>query len=90
MKFCCNNFENNFNEAGNNGLSVLVKKDFDGDVYFVLQSRAIVSASRQITFQNSIKYCPWCGTKLTGVIEETKEQLNEFIEKHKGLLIGIE
>lgn len=89
MKFCCNNFESNFNEAGKHGLSVLIKKDIDGYIYFVFQSRTIVNESRQITFQNSIKYCPWCGTKLEDIIDENKKQVNEFVEKHKGLLIGI-
>jgi hypothetical protein len=84
-KFCCSIFLEALESVGQKGFSILPKKlSGEDDYFFVLQGR---SKDLSEVFQQAIKYCPWCGTKLAEVIWINREVIKTLYENNKGALL---
>lgn len=86
--FCCDTFNGYLDEPGQKGINVMVSKYSEKEYGFVLQCRNADyddSASKVISIaQTGIKFCPWCGTKLSRFSQAFKEKQ---YERYKDMLI---
>ena len=75
-KWCCAGFQAHYESAGERGFAVLVEKDDDFVVRFLIQSRAVAKNDEArlkiasgdvlvgLVTETALTFCPWCGVKL--------------------------
>jgi hypothetical protein len=90
-KFCCDTLSENINEAGCKGFSVIPQRIENQDsYYFILQfrSRDYNDNYKDVMIsQMAIKYCPWCGKKLSEVFKSYKNEIIEIAKKNENLVV---
>ncbi len=91
-QFCCDFFTENIMEAGRKGFSIIpCKVDIENSYYFLLQFRSLdykeESDSNVIISQRAIKYCPWCGTKLSDIVKSHKKGIEQIADRYKHLVV---
>lgn len=72
IKWCCAPFRNAFDAKGQRGLSIIVARNFQGNLRFFCQHRAIEHGEQPppstkplaTVSESLIEYCPWCGREL--------------------------
>ena len=86
--FCCDIFFGMIMEAGKQGFSI-VPTSLDETQYFVFQARSVDFNRNESSFvlQQSIHFCPWCGTKLTNIISKNADHIRKLSLKNKELII---
>lgn len=88
IDFCCDIFKGHLDEPGQKGINIMVSKYSEREYGFVLQCRNADYDDPTATViniaQTGIKFCPWCGTKLSRFSQTFKEKQ---YERHKDLLI---
>jgi hypothetical protein len=99
VMFCCDGLQNLVDNAGRQGMSVLVYENL-GTFRFNLQSRAVTKDTETLLSQEPIplpiegniclsvniglKFCPFCGTALQTLISgSTQRRFEALAEKHK-------
>lgn len=96
MKACCMGLENMMANAGMRGLSVIVVREEKG-IGFRLQSRGcdvndidnLRSGSNDpalrlnIVTQTGMLYCPFCGEKLSNLVDRSFGYFNDLVDKYR-------
>jgi hypothetical protein len=89
LTYCCDGFSWLISDKGMKGFSVLPAK-IDQKNCFVLQGRShdlTDESGKQTLFQMTIHFCPCCGADLSLIISANKNEIEDFIEENKHLLI---
>ncbi len=89
FRCCCDNFENRLSEIGVKGFSLLATK-IANQYCFVLQARSQDIDKKEGTLsviQTTIHFCPFCGTKLSEVINKNKNEFLDLIILHEDFVI---
>ena len=90
-RFCCDLFSDQVNEAGLKGFSIIPTNIYTGEYHFVLQSRNLEpddKTGKLYIIQQVIHYCPWCGSKLSDIIDINKPEIIKIAEKNKHLVFN--
>ncbi len=92
--FCCSVLSDTLYSAGQKGYSVIPAEmeNKKGDYYFIFQFRSAdqnQTEGRLIVNEVAIKYCPWCGTKLSSLMESFREEIQILAKKNEHLTIKI-
>ena len=75
MTFCCSGFAFLYERAGSRGFGLIVNRRSNGEVSYILQSRAVArgeetlisappSVAMSLVSQLGMTFCPWCGNTL--------------------------
>jgi hypothetical protein len=78
--YCCEACKWGMQSRGKRGLAIVRRTNDDVGVFFEIEFRAVDEGSEgmvpkgspvpvALQFQQVIKYCPWCGTKLADFYE---------------------
>jgi len=103
--FCCAGLKNLISNAGERGISALVRKDPEG-FRFALQARAVtkevesqlsqtrtplpIEGPMSLATSIALNYCPFCGTNLQSLVRWwTKKRLKALAEEHQRFDIRI-
>jgi hypothetical protein len=90
-KFCCDLLTENIIEVGRKGFSIFpCKIENDDSYYFILQFRSLdypLDNPGLTVSQRAIKYCPWCGTRLSDIVELNKREIEMIAHRTKHLII---
>lgn len=90
IKYCCDTFEWLISDKGKKGLSIL-PVEIAQKYCFVLQSRSHdidnILVGNHIVFQQTIHFCPWCGTNLSELIENNKAKIAELSKLNKNIML---
>jgi hypothetical protein len=102
IQFCCNRFKELIDRAGQRGSAIVVARNGQNPLKFRLQSRGVaheneVDATRistqiiiNISAQQAIEYCPYCGTRLQELLDATPVEYEELaVKQHPFLTISI-
>lgn len=92
--FCCDVMNDSLQSAGEKGYSIIPAEmeNKKGDYYFIFQFRSAdqnQTEGRLIVNEVVIKYCPWCGTKLSFLTESFREEIETLAKKNEHLTIKI-
>ena len=97
--YCCEPFGNLIENAGQKGISIVLKSELD-ITFFCLQSRGVNAADCDrakrgelklaginLAHQTGVQFCPFCGTKLSNWIATHKTEVQELITRSKPFLL---
>jgi acyl-CoA-binding protein len=88
--FCCDAFTINLGDAGNRGFSTIPVSYLESYAFFLqARNKDYIDKDKPGFFagQTSISYCPWCGCKLSDLVEKFKNEISELAEKNNYLLL---
>jgi hypothetical protein len=96
--FCCEGFRNLASLAGQRGLAILVRENFEGKMIFVFQSRGIafddvakwkavpIDIMINVDAVVGLRFCPFCGRKVEQLVQESPEFFRDLMLEHKKFL----
>jgi len=99
--FCCDGFRNAVSLAGERGLAILACEQSSGNTGFVLQSRGVafedeaklkpaaVDVQINIDAVTGLRFCPFCGRKLTALVQESPDFFKGLATEHKRFLVSM-
>jgi hypothetical protein len=91
IKFCCEILEETFSNTGKDGFAISVKRySLNENILIYLQSRVEVKKEEYhhiFVNEQVIRYCPWCGKKLSKLIKNQKDW-DELLLVHKKFELG--
>lgn len=92
-QFCCEIFSDFINEAGQKGFSIIPTDIYSLNKYhFVLQARNLdlnEKNGKLFIAQQTIHYCPWCGTKLSDIIDNNLSDIIKIADKNKSFIVSV-
>jgi hypothetical protein len=95
IQFCCRRFKELIDRAGQRGSAIVVSRNGQNPLKFRLQSRGIAHENEveakgisthviiNISAQQTIEYCPYCGTRLQELLDATPVEYEELAMEHK-------
>lgn len=100
LKLCCHGLTNLFEERGERGLSLLIKRDGE-QVFCVVQSNAMSAKDHRLfieqklrlpvdmtlQLQQAISYCPFCGCGLREWLIKNSGEAEKALELSKEFLL---
>jgi hypothetical protein len=89
-KFCCDILGDMFEDAGKKGFSVVPERQGKDTYHIFLQGRnqdTELKEGKLTVFERAISYCPFCGSKLSDVIDKHKVQIDLYADRNKSLLL---
>jgi len=85
MKWCCESFQNSFNNKNNRGFAYIIEKlTSDDELYFFIQFRAVEEGKQQELKSNTpvsiegkecIWFCPNCGKNLKKFYKKSMKEM---------------
>ena len=89
--FCCSILEDHIFSAGRKGFSIIPVyfPELRESYIFFLQSRNLDASEIEFNhtiIDQAINFCPWCGTKLSEIVSEKKDFIQEIATKNRHLI----
>ena len=89
--FCCAILKDHMQAAGRKGLSIIPVKNLQkvDEYVFFLQSRshdAQEEISKHTVIDQAISYCPWCGKKLSDMVELDRHFISDMAKQNQHLV----
>jgi len=100
MKYCCNGFEEAYKNYNKRGVSIFAEDHFGQPIFIVLFRSVNITDEKELSeaineFQKTyhiatervIRYCPWCGRKLSSFYKNTWNNIigQSLIERDREL-----
>jgi len=93
--FCCNGLAHRIENAGERGLSILVRNTDEG-IRFVLQSRGVsfpdqdkvgvMTVDLNVSTDFGLRFCPFCGQKLEELAQTDMAMFDGLAKAHRVFL----
>ena len=99
--YCCVGIRNLVSLAGERGIAVLARREANGDIGFVLQSRGLAfeDETKSLPIQDAVRinvacvvglqYCPFCGHHLKELVGRFSKHFSELALVHKKFLASL-
>lgn len=98
MNTCCKQFEELISEAGQAGISIILRR-LGSDIGFFLQARSYHHDQEDkalglprapepprpfyMQIQQGIRYCPFCGKSLKDLVSPDSNEIDRIVDMHR-------
>ena len=99
--YCCNALKNSVASAGERGPAILAYARLHGQIGFVIQSRGVayrdepklkacpIDISINVSSEISVHFCPYCGHRLSELVEQNLEFFQGIVNDHSPFLAAM-